>query len=72
MPRKLKLEGLQAELSAVELLLKQAIEVGDPIGEMQLTRRKQKIENEISQIDQHPEMTASVALFFWWRTSLRF
>ncbi|MEW6713716.1 MAG: hypothetical protein AB1306_01320 [Nitrospirota bacterium] len=64
MPRKLKLEGLQAELSAVDALLKQAIEVGDPIGEMQLSRRKQKIENEVNQIDQHPVMTASVALFF--------
>jgi len=64
MPRRLKLEGMWAELSAIDALLKQAIEVGDPIGEMQLSRRKQKIGNEINQIDQHPKVKASVALFF--------
>jgi hypothetical protein len=64
MPRKLKLEGLQAELSAIEVLLKQAIEVGDPVAESQLSSRKSELEEEMAGILEKPERLASVALFF--------
>lgn len=64
MPRKLKLEGMQAELSAVSALLQQAIEFADPVGELQYSHRKKSLEQEIGQIAETPEKSASVALFF--------
>ena len=64
MPRKLKLEGLQAEVSAVDELLKQAIELGDPMGEYQFAKRKESIEKEISKVSSISEKAASVALLF--------
>jgi hypothetical protein len=64
MPRRLQLEGLQAELSAVSELLNQAVEMNDPMGEYQFSKRKQLVENELSTLIQAAEKKASVALFF--------
>lgn len=64
MPRRLRLDGLKAELSAVSELLKKAEEMDDPMGEYQFLWRKESIEREISSIAQSVEKHASVALFF--------
>jgi hypothetical protein len=64
LPRKLKLEGLQAEISAVTALHEQAIEMGDPIGEYQFSIRKRLLENQITELLDIIEKTANVALFF--------
>lgn len=64
MSNKLKLESLQAELAAVDTLLKQAIQFSDPIGEYQLSKRKKIIEIKISKLESDHTQTASVALFF--------
>jgi hypothetical protein len=64
MPRRLKLEGLQADLAAVDSLLKQAIETGDPVGEYQFSARKEALQTSIEEIIYTEEKRASVALFF--------
>lgn len=64
MPRKLRLEGLQADISAVESLLSEAIEMGDPVGEFQFKARKDALEAAIEEIATTQERHASVALFF--------
>jgi len=64
MPRRLRLEGLQAELAAVTELLNQAVGMDDPMGEYQFTKRKQMLESERSELIQAQEKKASVALFF--------
>ncbi|MGC8490375.1 MAG: hypothetical protein ACP5SH_01440 [Syntrophobacteraceae bacterium] len=64
MPHRLRLEALQAEISALDALLKEAIEVGDPVGEYQLSQRKGSLEAEIANLLKEHRKTASVALFF--------
>ncbi|MCA9474115.1 MAG: hypothetical protein KC594_18785 [Nitrospira sp.] len=64
MPRKLRMQGLQAELSSVNALLQSAREMDDPVGEFQLEKRKVKIESELQTLVEHPENRASIALFF--------
>ena len=64
MPHKLRLDGLQAEISTVDKLIEQATTYGDVIAEYQLTKRKQLLYNEIVELQETKEKTASVALFF--------
>ena len=64
MPRKLKLDGLQAELSTIKSLLADAISVHDPIGSLQYQYKKDSIEKEIEEIRNTVQLTASVALYF--------
>ncbi|QOJ35080.1 MAG: hypothetical protein HRU82_08995 [Nitrospira sp.] len=64
MVRKIKLDGLYAELSAVGALLKAATESGDFVGKFQWAKRKLALQTEISAIDSAPENGASVALLF--------
>lgn len=64
MPRKLRMQGLQAELSSVNALLQSAREMDDPVGGFQLEKRKVKIESELQTLVEHPENRASIALFF--------
>ncbi len=64
MPRKLRMQGLQAELSSVNDLLQSARDMDDPVGEFQLEKRKVKIESELQSLAAHPENRASIALFF--------
>lgn len=64
MPRKLKIEGLRAELASLDALIQAAHEVGDPIGEYQLGKRRSQIERELRSASQQQERRASVALFF--------
>ena len=64
MTHRLKLEALQAEISAVDALLREAMDVVDPVGEYQLAKRKGSLESEISNLLQESMTTASIALFF--------
>lgn len=64
MPRKLCLQGLQAELASLSDLLQGAKELDDPVGEFQLEKRKGKLEAEIRSLANAREDKASVALFF--------
>lgn len=64
MPRRLRLEGLQAELASLGALLRNAKEMGDPVGEYQLSRRRKLIEESIRMLLAEKEKRASVALFF--------
>ena len=64
MPRRLQVEGLQAELSAVSALLDEAVRMDDPMSEYQFTHRKQLVERQLQELLQVPENKASVALFF--------
>jgi len=64
MARRLRMEGLQAELAAVSGLLSQAAQMGDPVGEYQLSKRKESIEQELNSLCATSEKKASIALFF--------
>lgn len=64
MPRKLRLQGLQAELASLNVLLQSAKELDDPVGEFQLEKRKSKLEATIESLAAAFENKASVALFF--------
>lgn len=64
MPRKLKIEGLNAEIASLDALLRNAREYSDAISEYQLSRKKAELENELSSLMQTEANTASVALLF--------
>jgi len=64
MPRKLKLDGLRVDLSAVEGLLKEAEEFNDLVGVLQYGIRRDELLKQIEEVSQTYEPQASVALFF--------
>lgn len=64
MPRKLRLDGLQADLASLDALLQSAREMNDPVGEYQIEKRKSAIEAELKALTAAQERKASVALFF--------
>lgn len=64
MPRKLRLDGLQADLASLDELLQSAREMDDPVGEYQIEKRKSAIEAELKALTAAQERKASVALFF--------
>lgn len=64
MLRKLRMQGLQAELASLNALLQSAREMDDPVGEFQLEKRKNKIESELQSLIAFPERKATIALFF--------
>jgi len=64
MSYRLKLEGLQAERSAVDTLLSQANQWGDEIGKIQLARKKELLEEEIANLLGSPDKNASISLYF--------
>jgi hypothetical protein len=64
MPRKLTLNSLTSDKYAVEQLLKDAIQYGDIVGEIQSRDRLKNIEKEIEDVRKYTNTHASVALFF--------
>lgn len=64
MPRKLKIEGLNAELASINALIQSAREYEDPVGEYQFGKKKSAIEAEIQQLNVSHESGASIALLF--------
>lgn len=64
MLKKLQLDGLRADLAAVEALLAARSEAEDPVGWLQLSIRREEIEEEILASQTIEEVHASVGLFF--------
>jgi len=64
MPRKLRMQSLQAELASLNALIESATEADDPVSEFQLDKRRARIESELRSIIDNSEKKASVALFF--------
>jgi len=64
MPRKLRVEGLQADLASLNALLQGAREMDDPVGEYQIEKRKSATETELRALTAAQDRKASVALFF--------
>lgn len=64
MLKKLQLDGLRADLAAVEALLAARSEAEDPVGWLQLSIRREEIEEEILASQAIEEVSASVGLFF--------
>lgn len=64
MPRKLKIDGLSADLASVDALIRSAREFDDPIAEYQFSKKKSAIEAELQSLSTTQESRASVALLF--------
>lgn len=64
MPRKLKIDGLKAELSDIAHLIDESLLNGDPVGAEQFSYRKNILEKELSLSKSDIDACASVALFF--------
>jgi hypothetical protein len=64
MPRKLHIQGLQADLASLNALLQSAKDMDDPVGEFQLEKRKSRIEAELLSLAAQSEKKASIALLF--------
>lgn len=64
MPRKLKIDGIKAELSDIADLINESLLNGDPIGAKQFSYKKALLEEELSLSQNDIESRASVALFF--------
>ncbi len=64
MPRRIELDALEAELAALEVLLTEARDVGDPVGRIQYEQRKQELEHEITELRDSEIHPASLALYF--------
>lgn len=64
MLKRLELDSLKADLSAVEALLTSRSEEDDPVGWFQFSARKQELVEDINRLAQTPELQAGVGLFF--------
>lgn len=64
MMRKLDLDALRADLTAVTQMMREADENGDPVGKLQWAHRRSEIETELQRLLGSPAHTAGVALFF--------
>lgn len=70
MLKKLRLDGLRADLAAVDALLAARSEAEDPVGWLQFSIRREEIEEEIRASEAAEEFHASVGLFFGGRPVL--
>lgn len=64
MPRKLEVDAARADLRAVEGLLGQRSKQEDPVGWLQFSKRKEALQRQLSELQEHVTTGASVALFF--------
>jgi hypothetical protein len=64
MPRKLRIDSLNAELISVKALLAEAQEIGDPVGVIQYEERLNSITQEIESSGGALDTMASVAIYF--------
>jgi hypothetical protein len=64
MLRKVALDSLRADLAAIDDLLRERSADQDPIGHFQFSERKRDIEREIAALEETPERTAAVGLYF--------
>ncbi|MEM5405888.1 hypothetical protein [Paraburkholderia unamae] len=64
MLRKLEIDALRADLSAVEAMLASRSEADDPIGWYQFSARKEEIEQQLAQVMAAPLAHAELGIFF--------
>ncbi|MEC6900692.1 hypothetical protein [Photobacterium piscicola] len=64
MPRKLELDGLKLDITAVEKLINDALKYGDFVAEKLYLRKLEKLRKELINHDNEFVTNASVALFF--------
>lgn len=64
MPRKLTMNSLLSDKSAVEKLLEEALQFGDVVAEIQYSERLNELKQQIETLELDPRTHASVALFF--------
>ena len=64
MIKRLALNSLTADLANIDYLLQARTAQADPVGHMQFTQRKERIQREIDDLKATPELKASVGLFF--------
>ena len=64
MMKRLELDSLSADLSAVEALLASRTQAEDPIGWMKYANRKAQLQQQVAAMVIKPDHHASVALFF--------
>jgi len=64
MLKKLELDALKADLTAVESLLADRTMENDPIGYLQFSARKVKLQDQIAKLDARFEMHAELGIFF--------
>lgn len=64
MMKRLELDSLKADLSAVEALLVSRTQAEDPIGWMQYASRKAQLQQQVAEMEIKPDLHASVALYF--------
>ncbi|MBU2539119.1 MAG: hypothetical protein KKH22_11845 [Proteobacteria bacterium] len=64
MPRKLRIDSLSAELTSVKRLLEEAIQIGDPVGQIQYKERENSIIKELETIKGEFDTQANVAIYF--------
>lgn len=64
MMKRLELDSLKADLSAVEALLASRTQAEDPIGWMQYASRKAQLQQQVAAMEIKPDLHASVALYF--------
>lgn len=64
MLKKLELDALKADLTAVESLLADRTLENDPIGYLQFSARKVKLQDQIAKLDARFEMHAELGIFF--------
>ena len=64
MLKRLERDSIVADLAAVNLLLSKRSRAQDPVGFLQFTRRKERLEQQLAELRQIEPTTAGVALFF--------
>lgn len=64
MLRKLEIESLSAEAASLESLLLARTQEEDPVGHFQYTQRLADLRQQLIELGEAPELSASVALFF--------
>lgn len=64
MLKKLELQALRADMSAIERLLQGRTSEDDPLGYLQLSKRRQVLSAKLAEIEGAVQHKAAVALFF--------
>lgn len=64
MPLKTAIDSLRAEAKDIRELLSEAKDIGDPVGELQLTQRLEEIESKLDELGIKKDEYANVALYF--------
>ncbi|MHB8089898.1 MAG: hypothetical protein ACYDH2_16795 [Anaerolineaceae bacterium] len=64
MSRKLEKLDIETEIAAVDKLLAESIELEDPVGEYQFSKRKELLQQNLRELEETPNGSANVVLYF--------